>query len=279
MQTRLLKRIGHGPRLIKAAQGKGRAALSLYLVLNFFNQVFGLPAHSRELNLILRPGIKVAVNTFSSQLGAYLDIFHAQVYGQLPAFVGRPGQIIVDAGAHIGFYSLWQGMSVGPTGRIFAFEPNPDVYSLLVKNVRQNGLEWVECIPQALSGKEGIAIMQASPRGTSSTRIVYSDSERTAQEIQVRTTTLDAFVDQYAIDHIDTLKMDTEGAEVDIVAGGVSQALSRTDRVVMESHRVRIPGSPYRRTREPVCEMLTQLSFVPVLDYQDGKIVYFERHP
>ncbi len=279
MRRELVKRIRHGPSFIKAAQGKGRAALALYLVQNLINQAFKLPARSRELDLVLSPGIQVAVDTFSSQLGAYLDIFQERVYGQLPGFLGRPGQVIVDAGAHVGFYSLWQGRSVGPTGRIYAFEPNPAVYPLLVKNVRQNGLDWVECIPQALSAEGGTVVMQAPPRGTSSARIVYSATEETAPAVQVQSTTLDAFVDKHDVEQIDILKMDTEGAEVEIVSGGLLRALPVTERVVMESHRVRAPGSPFRRTREPVVELLARLGFRPVLEYRGGRIVYFEREP
>jgi FkbM family methyltransferase len=277
MRHRLLKRIRRGPKLIQAAQGKGRATLALYLIWNLINQVFRLPACSRELDLSLSPGIQVAVDTFSSQLGAYLDIFPGRVYGQLPGFIGRSGQVIVDAGAHVGFYALWQGLSVGPTGRIYAFEPNPAVYPLLVKNVRRNGLDWVECIPQALSAEEGMVVMQTPPRGTSSARILHSASEETEPTVQVQSTTLDAFVDEHNVDHIDILKMDTEGAEVNIVLGGLLRALPVTKRVVMESHGMWAPGSPFRRTREPVCELLACLDFRPVLDYKGGKIVYFER--
>lgn len=121
--------------------------------------------------------------------------------------------------------------------------------------------------------------MQAPPRGTSSARIVYSATEETALAVEVQSTTLDAFVDKHDVEQIDILKMDTEGAEVEIVSGGLLRALPVTGRVVMESHGVRAPGSPFRRTHEPVVELLARLGFRPVLEYRGGRIVYFEREP
>ena len=80
-------------------------------------------------------------------------------------------------------------------------------------------------------------------------------------------TTLDAFVQAHRIEHIDILKMDTEGAEAEIVKGGLKYALPVTQRVVMESHG----------TRYLVRDLLAPLGFELVLDYQARNVVYFER--
>ena len=273
----LVRRIRHGPRLIGAAEGGGRVGLAAYLVQNLLSQAAGLPASAQELDLRLKPGIQVTVETFSSQLGAYVDVFQERVYGQLPGFLGQAGQVIVDAGAHVGFYTIWQALSTGAAGRIYAFEPNPPIYALLARNVERNGLDWARCLPYALSDREGVFTMQAAPRGSSSARVVDSALEATKPTFKVRGTTLDAFVEEQRIARIDVLKMDTEGAEAAIVRGGLRRALPLTRRVVMESHKVRGPGEQPGRTREQVRDLLAPLGFRLVLDHRGGKIVYFER--
>ncbi len=279
MKNTLLKRVKRGPNLLKAVRGKERVMLVGYLIQNFLNQILKLPVSAHEMTLTMNPGIRVSVQTFSSQLGAYLDIFHEFVYGQLPRFLGQPGQVIIDAGAHVGFYTLWQAASVGPTGQIYAFEPNPTTYAFLEKNVKQNGLDWVQCMPQALSVNEGALIMKAVDRATSSTRVLYDAPDTTTPTISVQSTTLDIFVERHNIQRIDILKMDTEGAEVDIIQGGIQQALPITERVIMESHSVRFSGEKAMRTRELVRDLLLPLGFRLSLDYQNEKIVYFERVP
>ena len=51
----------------------------------------------------------------------------------------RNGDIVVDIGAHIGYYTLIFARLVGPKGKVFAFEPEPNNFNLLIKNIKING--------------------------------------------------------------------------------------------------------------------------------------------
>ncbi len=51
----------------------------------------------------------------------------------------RPGSVAIDAGAHLGYFSLFLGRLVGPTGQVHAFEPDPRLYSRLAAHVAANG--------------------------------------------------------------------------------------------------------------------------------------------
>ncbi|SRR6266545_2940317 len=51
----------------------------------------------------------------------------------------RPGDVVVDVGAHIGYFTLLLAALVGPKSRVFAFEPDPDNFALLCRNVELNG--------------------------------------------------------------------------------------------------------------------------------------------
>lgn len=52
----------------------------------------------------------------------------------------RPGDVVVDIGANIGYFSLLAATCVGPTGRVLAFEPVPSIADMLTANVRRNDL-------------------------------------------------------------------------------------------------------------------------------------------
>ena len=67
----------------------------------------------------------------------------------------KQGMIVVDIGAHIGYFTLLAARLVGETGRVFAFEPDPDNYSLLIKNVSVNGHDNVIPVQKAVSNKTG----------------------------------------------------------------------------------------------------------------------------
>src|SRR5438128_2106801 len=52
----------------------------------------------------------------------------------------RPGDTFIDIGANCGFYSLLASRLVGPTGRVFAIEPNPGPFSHLAATIVENGI-------------------------------------------------------------------------------------------------------------------------------------------
>ena len=53
----------------------------------------------------------------------------------------KPGDIIVDAGANVGYYTVIGSRLVGDRGKVYAFEPDPSNFELLRKNVELNGLK------------------------------------------------------------------------------------------------------------------------------------------
>ena len=67
----------------------------------------------------------------------------------------RPGDVVVDAGANIGYVSMLLARWVGPTGRVYSFEPMPETYAFLRHNMASLGLRQVEALHLALSSQQG----------------------------------------------------------------------------------------------------------------------------
>ena len=70
--------------------------------------------------------------------------------------VVREGDVVVDLGANMGYFTLLAARLVGKEGKVYAFEPEPINYSLLVKNVELNGYDNVVTVPKAVSHQSGI---------------------------------------------------------------------------------------------------------------------------
>src|SRR5438067_10383948 len=64
-------------------------------------------------------------------------LYETELTNALPGLIGS-GMGIVDIGANVGYYTLLSSRLVGPTGRVFAFEPAPDVYPYLQRNLALN---------------------------------------------------------------------------------------------------------------------------------------------
>ena len=129
------------------------------------------------------------------------------------------GGVCVDVGANVGFYSLHFARLVGPSGRVFAFEPDPRNAARLRRNVALNAFEAiVEVAETAVSGRDGRATLHRSDPDHSGWGSLAAHAEETSK-VEVATTTLDSFLDARAIERVDFLKADVEGSEIELLRG------------------------------------------------------------
>jgi FkbM family methyltransferase len=133
----------------------------------------------------------------------------------------RPGHVVVDVGANLGFYSGIFSTLAGPTGKVYSFEPSPAVYPKLLEVIAANWFENV-CPYNMGCGKEeqSMTLFCASSSGNGTLR-PDSRMEQLAQTRQtVRIVNLDQFLGP-KLDRLDFLKIDTEGYEDEVLAGAV----------------------------------------------------------
>ncbi len=150
----------------------------------------------------------------------------------------RPGQSVLDVGAHIGLYALLFAKKVGG-GRVHAFEPNPDTRAALEEHVRLNALgASVTVVPQAVSEKPGTADFFCLPfEGMSRLGEPNPLLEGRARKVQVPVTTLDAHCAATGLEP-DWLRMDIEGFELGALRGARRTIDARRGRltIVLEMH-------------------------------------------
>jgi FkbM family methyltransferase len=118
----------------------------------------------------------------------------------------------VDLGANVGLYSLAVARAVGPSARILAVEPQPDIYRRLSFNLRANGLTRVRAVRCAVSdhGDDTTMFVDRGNKGASS--IVGSGADH-GSTVVVPCRTLDSLLDDAGIHRPDAIKLDIEGAE------------------------------------------------------------------
>jgi FkbM family methyltransferase len=132
----------------------------------------------------------------------------------------QPGDTFIDIGANVGLFTLTAARTVGPGGRVFAFEPSSRERAYLERNIRQNGFDNVVVAPLALSDAPGeLEMLIASDGGLNS----FARNRHPEQQVEcterVAVETLDRFVERNAIGNIRLIKIDVEGAEHLVIAG------------------------------------------------------------
>jgi FkbM family methyltransferase len=128
----------------------------------------------------------------------------------------KKGDIVLDIGANIGYYTLIFAKLVGEQGKVFAFEPEPDNFALLEKNVEINGYRNVVLVQRAVSNKTGEIRLYLSEDNKGDHRIYDSHDGR--KSIEVEAIRLDDYFKNYD-GRIDFIKMDIQGAEGGAIQG------------------------------------------------------------
>lgn len=139
----------------------------------------------------------------------------------------KKGDIVLDIGANIGYFTLIFANIVGETGRVFAFEPDPTNFDLLKKNVEINGYQNVVLEQKALSNKIGKADLYLSKTNMASHRIFKAGDKRRSIEIDV--ITLDEYFKNFN-KKINFIKIDVEGVEPAVIQGGL-KTLEKQDKI------------------------------------------------
>jgi len=174
-----------------------------------------------------------------------------------PGFEISEDETIVDVGANIGVFSLFASQCA-PTGRVIAYEPIPDVFGLLKRNLMLNQAGNVRAHRTGVLGQRGSARIWYNPINVGGHSIYATRvGVQHPVDVSVEFITLDDIFSSNGLHVIDLLKFDCEGSEYSIFEGCSNAALRKVKRIAVEYHA--IPGSPERLVR--LIERLRELDF------------------
>jgi FkbM family methyltransferase len=165
----------------------------------------------------------------------------------------QPGQIYLDVGANVGFYSIFMEKALAAE-KVVAVEPSHRELSQLITNLMVNKSERVSVVGYAASNIEGKRHLQVATdyyRGANAIgRFYYPDTPRKGMET-VELTTIDHIVTMLALPRVDWIKIDTDGHEYEVVLGALD--------TLKEHH----PGLLIEYPSTPLVDKLMKLGYRP----------------
>ncbi len=130
----------------------------------------------------------------------------------------KPGMVVVDIGAHIGYFTRLFSALVGKRGCVYAFEADPTNYALLEQNTRGRGNVCREQL--ALTDRGGVIdFYHYDDKSGAHSTLPNVPLNFAKKKITVISTTLDSWREQKHIQRVDIIKMDIEGGEVSALRG------------------------------------------------------------
>ncbi|MEO1409580.1 MAG: FkbM family methyltransferase [Bacteroidota bacterium] len=165
-----------------------------------------------------RDGLPVLEDIFINR--EYADYFPAQT----PA-------IVVDVGAHYGYFALFAALNLSEKSIIHSIEPSQENFNKLKENIEVNSQFPIQIHHTGLDAQAGERLLYG---GTSFNHSFYGQSHQVAQ--RVSTLSLRDFIEREKLARVDLLKLDCEGAEFPILLHTDAETLGRIQTIVLEFH-------------------------------------------
>ena len=141
----------------------------------------------------------------------------------------KKGDVVVDVGANIGYYTILLADKVGKNGKVYAFEPDKTNYEILVKNIKANNLENVVSVNAAVGSKNGKDFLYKSSENFGDHKLfetLHSSNtsldppktvafRRVGKKEAIKVTKLDNYIKE----PVDLIKIDTQGWEPEVISG------------------------------------------------------------
>lgn len=179
----------------------------------------------------------------------------------------KPGMVVLDVGANIGLLTRHFCEAVGPSGKVFAFEPGPENFDCLKFNTKNFDNKSV--LQTAISDANGTARLYLNARSSTGNSLLNQNNA--AGSVEVECKTLDTFLSENGVAQVDFIKIDVEGAELKVLRG-MRETLRRLPgvKVVIEYCPKNLLGSGV--DPQAVFEELRSQGLVVGAIQEDGRI-------
>ncbi|WP_057939945.1 FkbM family methyltransferase [Algoriphagus resistens] len=196
-----------------------------FFVTKLFRKFFSSSSSGENWRNFEFRGVSMKVD-ISKQMGN--AIYWRGAHDWAPIFVLekflKAGDTFIDVGANQGEYSLWAARKVGDHGKVVAFEPMPQLFGQLKENIRLNKSfqKSVTPVQLGLSDKKGEVILYASEDSNEGTNTIYTTDKFSIELGKIELDTLDKQLNELSIEEVNFLKVDVEGAELQVLKGSLN---------------------------------------------------------
>ncbi|MBS3056121.1 MAG: FkbM family methyltransferase [Candidatus Aenigmarchaeota archaeon] len=182
----------------------------------------------------------------------------------------RSGDIAVDIGANIGYFTIIMSELVGEKGKVFAFEPEPENFSLLEKNIQANKYQNIAVAERkAVSDFNGQSVLFLSKRGSGWHTM---RGPQNGSSVKIKCTTLDNYFKNFK-GEISLIKMDIEGLEPQAVKGMLKMIKNKRIKKMIVEY-----APSYYRDPSELLTILKKLGFrMYDIDYNMEEITEFKK--
>ncbi|MFP4403805.1 MAG: FkbM family methyltransferase [Candidatus Woesearchaeota archaeon] len=216
---KLSQKIFYGLKIFKVLKNPWTYAYD-YFKLKKKDLIFKLRKYN--LKLIIRP------QTYDRAVFGEVFLFE-----EYPLKVSKKEMIIIDVGAHIGFFTLY-AKRLFPNSTIYSFEPDKQNFSYLNKNLNLNKIKGVKSFNLAVSNSDNKIDFYLSEHNVGHSTHKTKDSKK----ISIDSISFTSIIKENKINWVDILKVDIEGGEYDLFYNLNKNVLKKVNLILLEWHNL-----------------------------------------
>ncbi len=194
-------------------------------------------------DIFFKKGIQKRINGHDIILPFKYSWFYPSNYEQEKSnFISEHctiGDTVIDIGAHLGIFTYFLAKQVGPTGKVYSFEPAENTFDQLRKTIKYNQLEsFVIANQQAVSNHSGQVefFIYSNSKISNANSISAQNTDSSTKRTFVNCITLDDYFAKLNLNNLSLIKIDAEGAELDILLGGEKLIFKYRPFITLEVH-------------------------------------------
>jgi FkbM family methyltransferase len=170
-------------------------------------------------------------NAGAYNLDTVLGIYEMPVQETLAQYL-KPGDIFYDIGANVGFFTIVAAKLVGSLGKVYAFEPEAENIATLRHNAQINQFTHVSAIAKAVSRTTGQAEFLLANYSGGHTLATVGSRADARDVISIDVVSIDDLLSQNEIESPTFVKIDVEGAEIDVLYG-MTQTIKEYQPIIL----------------------------------------------
>ncbi|NJK47790.1 FkbM family methyltransferase [Candidatus Gracilibacteria bacterium] len=184
-------------------------------------------------DLTIKHGVAAGLkfNAGAYNLDTALGTYEMSVQETLSQYL-KPGDIFYDIGANVGFFTILAAKLVGSSGKVYAFEPEAVNVATLQHNIQINRFTHVSAIAKAVSRTTGQAELLLAAYSGGHTLATVGSRADARDIINIDVVSIDDLLKQKEIDPPTLVKIDVEGAEIDVLYG-MTQTIQEYQPIIL----------------------------------------------
>lgn len=178
----------------------------------------------------------VSIRTVDPVYTVAHDFFYYQKF-----YKPQPGDVVMDAGGNVGMMALYFAQLVGPTGKVYCFEPDAHNLRDIQRNLAINPELHDRIVVQSELLWNANTWVDFQESGTVGSSAVWFSG--TESIVKKQALTIDAWVQSLGLTRLDFIKMDIEGAEIEALEGAATTLRTLRPKMAIATYHI-VNGAP-----------------------------------